>query len=51
MVLEAAVSSRSDYLITSNIKDFSGAELKFDQLKIATPAEFVKIWRRLHGQG
>jgi len=51
MVLEAAVSSQSDYLITSNIKDFSGAELRFDQLKIVTPGEFVKIWRRLHGEG
>ncbi|WP_417912484.1 putative toxin-antitoxin system toxin component, PIN family [Candidatus Electronema sp. TJ] len=51
MVLEAAISSQSDYLITSNIKDFSGAELRFDQIRIETPTEFVKIWRKLHGKG
>ena len=45
MVVELAVTSQSDYLITSNIKDFKQAELIFDQLKIITPSEFVKIWR------
>ena len=44
-VVELAITSQSDYLITSNIKDFKNAELKFDQLKIITPSEFVKMWR------
>jgi len=44
-IVELAVTSQSDYLITSNIKDFKNAELKFDQLKIITPSEFVKMWR------
>ncbi len=44
-LVELAVTSQSDYLITSNIRDFKDAELKFDQLKIITPAEFVKMWR------
>lgn len=44
-IVELAVTSQSDYLITSNVKDFKNAELKFDQLKIITPSEFVKMWR------
>jgi len=46
MVVELAVTSQSDYLVTSNIKDFKNAELKFDQLKVVTPSKFAKIWRR-----
>jgi putative PIN family toxin of toxin-antitoxin system len=45
MVVELAVTSQSEYLVTSNIRDFKNAELKFDQLKVITPAEFVKLWR------
>lgn len=44
-IVELAVTSQSDYLITSNVRDFKNAELKFDQLKIITPSEFVKMWR------
>ena len=44
-IVELAITSQSDYLITSNIKDFKNAELKFDQLNIITPSEFVKMWR------
>lgn len=44
-IVELAVTSQSDYLITSNVIDFKNAELKFDQLKIITPSEFVKMWR------
>jgi len=45
MLVELALTSHSNYLITSNISDFKNAELKFDQLNIITPIEFVKIWR------
>jgi len=38
-IAELAVTSRSEFLITSNIK------LKFEQLKIITPGGFVKMWR------
>lgn len=44
-IVELAVTNQSDYLITSNVRDFKNAELKFDQLKIITPSEFVKMWR------
>ncbi len=49
MVVEVAVTSQSDYLVTSDVKDFKDAELKFDQLKIVTPSEFAKIWRNKDG--
>ncbi len=41
---ELAITSQSDYLVTSNTKDFKNAELKFDQLKIITPNKFLKKW-------
>lgn len=41
MVLELAVSSNSEYIITFNQKDFVGAE-KFG-IKIITPKEFLTI--------
>jgi len=45
MIVELAITSQSEYLVTSNTKDFENSELTFDQLKIVTPSEFVKIWR------
>ena len=48
-IVELAVTSQSDYLITSNTRDFKNAELKFDQLRIITPGEFVKMWREKYG--
>jgi len=45
MILELAVTSQSDFLVTNNIKDFKSTELKFEQLKIVTPSEFLKTWR------
>ncbi len=44
-IVELAVTSQSNYLITGNIRDFKDAELKYEQLKIVTPGEFVKTWR------
>jgi putative PIN family toxin of toxin-antitoxin system len=45
MVVELTVTSQSDYLVTSNVKDFKNTELKFDQFKVVTPGEFAQIWR------
>jgi len=49
MLVELAITSQSDYLITSNIRDFKRAELKFDQLKVITPGDFVYKWRKQYG--
>ncbi|TAL37009.1 MAG: putative toxin-antitoxin system toxin component, PIN family [Spirochaetes bacterium] len=44
--VELSIASNSDYLITSNTRDFTvKADLKFDDLHVITPAEFVKLWR------
>jgi putative PIN family toxin of toxin-antitoxin system len=46
MFVELAIASSSDYLITSNTKDFTTkAELSFQELSIVTSAEFVQQWR------
>lgn len=44
MIFECAFASNSNYLITSNIKDFEQSELKGFKFKIITPGEFCKIW-------
>jgi putative PIN family toxin of toxin-antitoxin system len=48
MLLELAVTSQSEYLITNNIKHFKNPELKFDQPEILTPGEFLKKWREIN---
>ena len=47
MLLELAVASHSQWLITNNVRDFSvGNELRHDGLIIDTPAQFVHQWRQ-----
>ena len=41
--LECAFASNSDYLVTSNIKDFRQSELKGFRFKVVTPKELYKI--------
>ncbi len=43
MVLETAVNAGCEYIITYNVRDFSGVEEKFS-IKIVTPKQFLKIW-------
>lgn len=47
--MELAVTSQSDFLITSNVRDFQNSELIIEQLQIITPANFVKKWREKYG--
>lgn len=46
LFVELAITSNADYIITRNIKDFIQTELKFEDLKIITPSDFVKLWRK-----
>ena len=41
--VECAFASNSDYLITSNIKDFKKSELKGFKFNVVTPKEFYKL--------
>jgi len=44
--VELAIACNADYLITNNVKDFTTkSDLKFDDLTIITPSDFVKMWR------
>ena len=42
--VECAFASSSEYLITSNIKDFKNSELKNMEYKAVTPGQFYQIW-------
>jgi len=45
--IELSIVSNCNYFITNNVKDFTvKAELKFDDLNIITPSDFVKLWRK-----
>ena len=51
MMVELARASGSTYLITRNTRDFvQNSDLKNDDLRIVTPAEFLKEWRETHGK-
>lgn len=45
MFVECAFASNSQYLITSNVRDFKRAELKRFSFQIIIPGDFLKIWR------
>ena len=49
MVMECAFASNSDYLITSNIRDFLASELKGFKFKVITPGDFYKLWESKNG--
>ena len=45
LVFECAFTSNSDYLVTSNTKDFKYAEWQGTGFEALTPAEFCQQWR------
>ena len=46
MFVELAIASQSEYLITSNIKDFVSGELLFDSFQLVTAGAFLTKWRK-----
>ena len=46
--VECAFVSRSEYLITSNIRDFSRGELQGMSFTVCTPSSFYATWRQDH---
>ena len=44
--VECAFASNSEYLITSNIRDFKNSELGNFVYKLVTPGQFFKLWRK-----
>jgi putative PIN family toxin of toxin-antitoxin system len=48
-LIELAVAGTAATLITQNVRDLRGGELRFPQLAIETPAEFMTRWRKTYG--
>lgn len=46
-VLELAVAGNAPVILTQNIKDFRGAELMFDDVKIVHPRDYYEFVRML----
>ncbi len=46
LFVECAFASNSDYLITSNIRDFNSGDLKGFGYKPLTPKDFYQMWRK-----
>ena len=41
-LVELAIAGGASHIVTHNIRDFVAAQLKFDQLLVQTPAQFLK---------
>ena len=48
-LVELAVAGTATSLVTHNVRDFRGGELRFPQFEIGTPEEFLTRWRQTHG--
>lgn len=48
LFVECAFASQSDFLVTSNIRDFTGGELGPLPFTVLTPTAFCRQWRRAH---
>jgi putative PIN family toxin of toxin-antitoxin system len=48
LFIECAFASNSNYLLTSNIRDFNSGELKGFKFKVLTPKDFYQLWRKEH---
>jgi len=48
LFVECAFASQSDFLVTSNIRDFSGGELGPLPFAVLTPTAFCRQWRKDH---
>lgn len=48
-LIELGVAGGAASIVTNNARDFQRGELKFGQLNIETPPEFLKRWRTTYG--
>ncbi|CAA6826684.1 MAG: Unknown protein [uncultured Thiotrichaceae bacterium] len=46
LFVECAFASNSEYLVTSNIRDFKKGELKGFGFTVVTPKKFYQTWRK-----
>ncbi len=50
-LIELGVAGMAETIVADNTRDLRGGELKFPRLRIETPTEFLKRWRRDYGNG
>ena len=48
-LIELAVAGGAATIVTQNVRDLRRGQLRFPQLAIENPAEFMNRWRREHG--
>ncbi len=48
-LIELAVAGTATALVTQNVRDLRGGELRFPHLTVETPAEFMTRWRKRYG--
>ncbi len=48
-LIELAVAGTATTVVTQNVRDLRGGQLRFPQLGVETPAEFLKRWRTEYG--
>jgi uncharacterized protein len=48
-LIELAAAGTAGTVVTQNVGDLRRGQLRFPQLGIETPAEFLKRWRKEHG--
>jgi len=41
-LMELAVAGQADYLVTRNVRDLRGGELKFPHISVVTPTQLLK---------
>ena len=46
LFVECAFASNSQYLVTSNLRDFTSGELKGFGFDVVTPKDFYQMWRK-----
>lgn len=48
-LVEVGMAGMADCIVTQNTRDFQGGDLRFPQIRIESPATYVKRWRKHHG--
>lgn len=46
-LIELALAGQADWIVTHNLRDLTSGEMRFDHLRIGTPAQFMRAWRML----
>lgn len=48
-LIELGVAGMPETIVTQNVRDLRGGELRFPQVRVETPAEYLKRWRTNYG--